>query len=67
MKTNQPNERNHMKPKHSVFVRLKIEADTKKEANEIAEKIMRVGMTHLTANNATLIEPMKYWGLKDKQ
>jgi len=56
-----------MKPKHSVFVRLKIEADTKKEANEIAERLMRAGMVHALSENPDDGQHMKYWGLKDKQ
>lgn len=56
-----------MKPKHSVFVRLKIEADTKKEANEIAERLMRAGMAHALEVEPTSGEALKYWGLKDKQ
>lgn len=54
-----------MKTKHSVWVRLKVEADSKKEAHTIAERLMRVGMEHAKEVEPTSGEALKYWGLKN--
>lgn len=56
-----------MKTKHSVWVRLKVEADSKKEADRIAERLMRVGMMHAKEVEPASGEALAYWGLKDKQ
>ena len=57
-----------MKTKHSVWVRLKVEAESKKEANNIAERLMRCGMEYAKeVAPAEIGEALTYWGLKDKQ
>jgi len=50
--------------KHTVWVRLKIEAASKEEAEEVAARLMRVGMEHAQEVEPAGGDRLTYWGLK---
>lgn len=50
--------------KHTVWVRLKIEAASKEAAEAIAAQLMRVGMEHAQNVEPVASARLTYWGLK---
>ena len=50
--------------KHTVWVRLKIEAESKEEAEEVAARLMRVGMEHVQEVEPAGGDRLTYWSLK---